>query len=217
MTESGGQSRRIFLANVLGTGVAFAALTGSKTQAEPVRTGDLQMFASWVHGNAAQVEKREDVGILGDDSGILGGDDALLGGDVAGGALRFGWGAEMYIRGRGPGWRSEVRSGTFWVHYAIPTPVIESGRRSVARDLLVRWRSPDNTRITFDSVHVWDGDARFFARDGVWGDPEEPLRRIPLGDHAVNWGIGVSLHVRGNSTTFRQRLVVHSVGVDFFA
>src|SRR5262245_7544057 len=108
MTESRRQTRRIFLESALGA--AVPQFGWSRAHAEPIRTGDLQKCASWLHGNAAQVQKREDIGILGDDTGILGGDDTLLGGDVAGGVLRFGWGAEMYVRGRGPGWRSEVRS-----------------------------------------------------------------------------------------------------------
>jgi hypothetical protein len=206
MTEGGGQSRRVLLASALGTGATLALLSGPKLHAEPARTTVRQKFASCVHGATAQVQKAE---------GFFGGDDAILGNDVAGGVLRFGWGAEMYIRGRGDDWRIDVRSGTFWVHYAIPTPIIEGGHQSVARDLFVRWKSSDNTRITFDSVHVWDGDVRFFARDGVWGDLQEPVYRIPLEDHSVSCGIGVSLQVRGNSTTSGQRLIVHSVGVDF--
>jgi hypothetical protein len=200
------------LGSALGTGATLALFSGFKTHAEPARSGERQMFASWVHGTAAHVQHS--------DFNLRGGDDSVLAVDMAGGILRFGWGAEMYFRARSDDLETRVkefRSGAFWVHYPIPTPVIEGGRRSVARDLLVRWGSPNNMKITIDQVNVWDGDDRFFIRDGVWGDPEEPMHRMSLADHSVNFGIGVSLRVKGNNVNFQQRLKILAIGVDFFA
>jgi hypothetical protein len=213
MTEPDTRSRRVLLGGALSAGAILALLRGTKGRADPPRIGERQMFASWVHGTAGHVQHTQ--------FSLTGGDDTAVAIDTAGGILRFGWGAEVYFRAISDDLDTRLkdfRSGGLWVHYAIPTPVIEGGRRAVARDLIVKWSSPDNTSITISELHVWDGDSFLIPPlVGVWGDPEEPTRRISLGDRSVNWGIGVSLHIKGNHVNFQKRLKIHSIGVDFFA
>jgi hypothetical protein len=110
----------------------------------------MQMYASWVHGNACHIQRDRE---LGSDHH----DDVYLASGAAGGILRYHGGAHLYIRARAPSnWKTGIRSGNFWVHYPIPTPVIVAGNRSVARELIViiRWNSPDTAKITFDRLEV---------------------------------------------------------------
>jgi hypothetical protein len=208
MTESKGQSRRILLASALGTGASLAVMSGSKAHAETQY--DPRLFASWVHGTAAHIGKVPP-NFASDHH-----DDVHVGADVAGGILRGGFGAQMYIRGEGPDWRTNVRSGSFWVHYAIPTPVIEAGQRTRIQTLILRWKSEDFSKITFDMIQVWDGNNKLKEAPGVRGPQDSPELRIAVGNQEVLWGIGVSLRVKGAQTTFDSTLEVHSVGVDFF-
>src|SRR5262245_10369213 len=150
-------------------------------------------YASWVHGNAGH--------IMRDAHGKppFGSDhhDDLYTETAAAGILRGFAGAHLYMRARQPSDPTTASAnGKFWVHYPIPTPVIVAGNRSVASELIVRWKSDDTAKINFDEFMVNDGDDVVAHESStLWGPEHQPERRIFLNHHKVLFGISVGLRV----------------------
>lgn len=105
---------------------------------------------------------------------------------------------------------------TNWYHFAIPTPVIVSGKRLVFARAMLRFVTGGTSAVVRD-VHVFDGTARLIAHQfvnlsgsqpfAVFGVPHKP---------PVFWGAGISIGVRtGAGTATQRRMDFISAGIDF--
>lgn len=128
----------------------------------------MALHAAWVHGNSALLERvgapsaKDKTSVLTAFRGDTG-DIVDLGGHGSIACLRMGWGARFVTFDNGSDNRE--KSGSFWVHYAIPTPVIEDGHRARADTVLLNYESTDINEMSPAAIHVWDGNIRIFADD----------------------------------------------------
>jgi peptidoglycan hydrolase-like protein with peptidoglycan-binding domain len=105
---------------------------------------------------------------------------------------------------------------TNWYHFAIPTPVIVSGKRLVFARAMLRFVTGGTSAVVRD-VHVYDGSARLIAHQfvnlsgsqgfAVFGVPQKP---------SVFWGAGISIGVQtGGGDALQRRMDFISAGIDF--
>jgi peptidoglycan hydrolase-like protein with peptidoglycan-binding domain len=105
---------------------------------------------------------------------------------------------------------------TNWYHFAIPTPVIVSGKRLAFARAMLRFVTGGANAVVRD-VHIYDGSARIVAHQSVnlsgsqgfavFGVPHKP---------SVFWGAGISIGVRtGTGTPAQRRMDFISAGIDF--
>lgn len=198
----------------------------------------MTLYSSWVHGNNVCLErwgatslpmtKGNITEILRTGSQWMSG-HVYLGPFAAAVCFHTGWGARFSVYDTGE--ENKEKSGSFWCHYPIPTPVIESGARIAADTVLVNWESSDLPDLYIASVHVWDGNRKIFADDnpplvpcngGINGQISDPsvipdLSRVYRGtinSQPVYFGAGVSLLIRANSAR-EDFLDIRGVGIDF--
>jgi hypothetical protein len=200
----------------------------------------MTLYASWVHGNSVLLER---VGALnarskssvkdafrGSTGDIIDGDIVDFGGYGGAACLRIGWAARFVIFDTGNG--NLRKSGSFWCHYAIPTPVIEAGKRAEADAVLINYESTDISQISISAVHVWDGNKRIFADNsppsladdfngGIAGYTTNPdvtsnAKKLFRGNirRPIYFGIGVSLRIRAHAA-INNNLEIRGVGIDF--
>lgn len=196
-----------------------------------------QRYESWVHGNSVLLERlgspnaNSKASALGAYGGHMG--DLLGTGDMGGAAcFRLGWAARFVMVDLGNG--NANKSANFWVHYAIPTPAVQSAERSLARKVMVNYESNDGDRLTMSisRMHVWDGNRKIFADDvvkrsrndfngGLAGTGTSRSSLVPtqvlsgnLGDQPIFFGLGVSLLISAN-TARDKYLEIRGVGVEF--
>ena len=125
--------------------------------------------------------------------------------------LASAWRAGFFIRVIGK------RGSTNWFHFPIPTPVIVNNNRLRIDSAMLRFRSL-STLAEVTNVHVFDGENRIFARDGMlFAPPNFGLERFSLGNKPeVSWGIGVTVGVRFKGTNDNQNTMEFAAaGVDF--
>ena len=122
----------------------------------------------WTHGNAGLLERRGAPNVntkneIQNTFGEFQGDILKLGGYAAAAFLRIGFEGRVVIYDHGS--KDYDKSGTFWMHYALPT-VVTSGAR--ARRVFVRYRTNDFQKIAIRRIHLWDANReRLFADDDV--------------------------------------------------
>jgi len=107
-------------------------------------------------------------------------------------------------------------STTNWFHFAIPTPVIVNGDRKEVGPVILRFRTLSNKAIVRD-VHIYDGEARIVAHDGVNLSGDHFFERFGV-PHSppVLWGLGISLGVTfGTGTAAERSMDFISAGCDF--
>lgn len=197
----------------------------------------MSLYASWVHGNSVLLE-RHNAPAAKDKSGVLSsflrsdGDLVRHPNRLGVACLRIGWAARFVV------WdlktfRDTPRSGSFWCHYAVPTPVLEAGRRAKADLVLINYESSDINALSLAAVHVWDGNRRIFADDSpvISGDdfnggisghtnsagatPDlDQLWRGDIGSRPIYFGVSVSLSIRAQEAK-DDYLEIRGVGVDF--
>jgi hypothetical protein len=196
----------------------------------------MSLYASWVHGHSVLLERRgspnakSKASVLSSFGGDPG-DIVDLGANATAACLRIGWGARFVIYDSGT--TNVEKSGQFWCHYAIPTPVIVAGTRAEADTVLINYESSDINALSIAAVHVWDGNKRIFADDsppisgddfngGISGftknaDVTPNLSRLWKGDirrRPIFFGVGVSLLIRAHHAK-DDFLEIRSVGIDF--
>lgn len=121
------------------------------------------------------------------------------------------WRAGFFIRVVGR------RGSTNWFHFPIPTPVIVNDNRLRIDSAMLRFRSL-STSAEVTNVHVFDGENRIFARDGMLFSPTGfGLERFELRNKPeVHWGVGVTVGVRFNGANDNQNTMEFAAaGVDF--
>ena len=97
----------------------------------------------------------------------------------------------------GPGAYFRIAKGSdLWVHLAVPTPVLIEDRRATLHAMHYLYTTSDQGSI-LASVHVRDGDGRFFGRDvsgfGVHNQGLDADNGIEINWDGIQWGIGLSL------------------------
>lgn len=184
----------------------------------------LRTFQSWAHGNSVLLERVSSPSAVNKSTALAayGGDhhsgDLLsLGSGGAAACFRIGWAARFVVIDVGGG--DAPRSGFFWVHYAIPVPIHAGSFRTRAMRVLVNYGTSFIGELSVASVHVWDGNRRIFAADGVAGSGDafdggipgarfaptpEPdmsqLLQLPIMNGIpVFFGLGVSLGIRATN------------------
>jgi len=196
----------------------------------------MSLYASWVHGNQVQLERRyaaeaKSKSTVEDAFSKSNGDLVYLGGWGRAACLRLGWAARFVVYDCGR--KNYQKSGRFWCHFAIPTPVIEAGKRAEADTVLVNYESSDINALSINAVHVWDGNRRIFADNslmisaddfnggiagyttnaGTTPNPEK-LWRGDITRRSIYYGICVSLRIKAQQAK-DDFLEIRSVGVDF--
>lgn len=194
-----------------------------------------QTYQSWVHGNSVLLErvgspsatnKASALGAYGNHFG-----DVVGTGDMGGAAcFRMGWAARFVMIDLGHG--NAPKGGNFWVHYALPTPTIQSGVQTLARKVMVNFESSSISEICIARLHVWDGNRRIFANDSVertgdghdGGIPKQGnSRSIPdmnqlltadFADQRIFFGLCVSLNISAN-TARDEFLEIRGVGLEY--
>jgi peptidoglycan hydrolase-like protein with peptidoglycan-binding domain len=105
---------------------------------------------------------------------------------------------------------------TNWFHFALPTPVIVNNDRKVIGPCMLRFQTGGTNAVVRD-VHIYDGEVRVAAHDGVNLSGIQPFRRFGVA-HApeVLWGVGISIGVTyGGGTAASRTIDMISAGCDF--
>lgn len=199
------------------------------------------LYSSWTHGSSALLERVGSPDAIdkysvsdafkGDFGDIV---DLGLYSSVA--CLRMGWGSRFVVVDTGLS--DYPRSGSFWCRYAIPTPVIEAGKRIKADKVLINYETQNPQKLNIEAVTVWDGNKRIFVEDNIHsiastkGDDEYDggiskrttnsqasfdLSRLfsrNIIDRDVYFGLAVSIKIRAQDAKDNY-LEIRSVGVDF--
>jgi peptidoglycan hydrolase-like protein with peptidoglycan-binding domain len=105
---------------------------------------------------------------------------------------------------------------TNWFHFALPTPVIVNDDRKVVGPCMLRFQTSGTNAVVRD-VHIYDGEVRVAAHNGVNLSGSQPFRRFGVA-HApeVLWGVGISIGVKyGGGTAAERTIDLISAGCDF--
>jgi hypothetical protein len=100
-----------------------------------------------------------------------------------------------------------------WFHFAIPTPVIVDSRRLRLDSVMLIFATDPDVAVT--NVHIWDGNNRLKAYDGLSLSGNHPFERFDVLDVAVRYGICVSVGVRFGGASQPHRIAFVSAGGDF--
>lgn len=190
----------------------------------------MSLYSSWVHGNSVQLERRGAVeakskATVDEAFDRSNGDLVSLGGNGTVACLRIGWAARFVVYDCG--FKNEAKSGQFWCHYAIPTPVIIDGKRAEADTVLINYESSNINALSPGAIVVRDGDIVIFkdfsptvsANDfnGGSGSLVRDTKKLWRGDlqnRPVHYGLCVSLEIKAQSAK-NDYLEIRGVGIDF--
>lgn len=103
-----------------------------------------------------------------------------------------------------------------WFHFAIPTPVIVDNDRKEVGPVILRFKTGSTNAVVRD-VHVYDGEARIAAHDGVNLSGNHFFERFGVAHSPpVLWGLGISIGVRfGTGTALQRSMDFIAAGCDF--
>lgn len=139
------------------------------------------------------------------------GNSIALKGKVAATALSTEKGMAFFIWDRGT--ENKNKSGEFWVHYAITTPVILNNKRQ--RFKKVRIKSSSSEALFYiSSIWVHDAEKRIFNKDNLklWGPTNHhvfEVSPIPL-DGPLN----ISIKIKGERVDPNLFLIINAVGIE---
>lgn len=196
----------------------------------------MSLYASWVHGTQVQLERRGAVQAKSKSTVNTAfhrsnGDLVYLGGSGRAACLRIGWAARFVVYDCGSA--NYKKSGSFWCHYVIPTPVIEEGKRAEVDTVLINYESSNINALSIGAIHVWDGNKRIFVDDtptisaddfngGISGHSNNAgvtpdLNKLWRGNiqrRPIYFGLCVSLLIKAQEAK-DDYLEIRSVGIDF--
>lgn len=133
-----------------------------------------QRYDFWVHGADVNIEYP---------------------GRVNGHERRAGWGTTM----------QQDQGSENWVHFAIPSPTVmfdeehaiggDSTDTSVIIDeMWLKAKVNENAKV--DRIHAWDGDNKFFTKNGISGLENQKFRKDIDVNHELAWGLNMSVHLQ---------------------
>ena len=100
-----------------------------------------------------------------------------------------------------------------WFHFAVPTPVIVSGRRLALDSVMVLfWTDPS---VHVHALHVWDANRPLIRYNGLNFSGSHWFERFDVLNNRVQFGIGVSVGVRFGGGDDLRRILFGSCGGDF--
>jgi hypothetical protein len=105
---------------------------------------------------------------------------------------------------------------TNWLHFAIPTPVIQNDVRRTFGPCMLRF-STGGTNARVRDVHLFDGEVRVAAHDNVNLSGSQPFTKFGVA-HApkVLWGVGVTIGMSfGSGNAAARTIDLISAGCDF--
>ena len=232
------QDRRNFLgkaAKGLALGTTASVLVPANAMASPTQeTNMATTYALWAHGNTGKLEGEfhngkdarsamsriinkmrplHKIGVLKSSDGIgLPGHSISLPGEGAATMIPTSAGAQFTIWDRGS--KSKAKNGEFWVHYAIPTPIIIDSKRVTANTILVKSMSTE-AKFYISELEVWDANKRIYTRGGLklWGPDKMHRFNIP-NPKTVGYALCVSLKMKGERVAADSILEISGVGVD---
>ena len=104
---------------------------------------------------------------------------------------------------------------TNWIHFALPTPVIEDGRRLVMDRFMLR--ASTGSAATLRDVHIRDGERVVALLNEVNRSGNLSFEKFGVASMAaVRWGISVSLGFDfGSGSSARRRVDLISAGFDY--
>ncbi len=104
---------------------------------------------------------------------------------------------------------------TNWIHFAIPTPVIEDGVRLVMDRFMLR--AVTGSAATLRDVHIRDGERVVSRQNGVNRSGSLSFERFGVASMpSIRWGVSVSLGFDfGSGTDGERRVDLISAGFDF--
>lgn len=107
------------------------------------------------------------------------------------------------------------RNTNNWIHFALPTPVIEDGKRLVMDRFMLR--AVTGTAATLRDVHIRDGERVVALLNEVNRTGSLNFEKFGVAQmKAVQWGISVSLGFDfGSGTAAQRRVDLISAGFDF--
>lgn len=102
-----------------------------------------------------------------------------------------------------------------WIHFALPTPVIEDGTRLVLDRFMLR--ATTGRRATLRDVHIRDGERVVALHNGVNRSGTLSFERFGVASMPpVRWGLSVSLGFDfGRGTAADRRVDLISAGMDY--
>jgi len=168
-------------------------------------------FQIWTHGNAGLLErigspnintKHEINKAFGND---FHGDIVKLGDHTAAAFMRIGFEGRIVFYDHGND--DNPKSGSFWLHYPLPTIYTRGAR---AKRLNIRFATSDLMKIGIRRIHLWDGNLR---RIWVDDDVDENMNYEASFDAPYEMGLSVSLKVSANNAK-SDWLKIFGVGVD---
>lgn len=194
----------------------------------------MSRYSSWVHGNSALLERVGAADAVSqstvDDAFDDREGDIVAIDDFAGAAcLRMGRAARIVIYDTGSD--NKRKSGLFWVHYAIPTPVVVRSHRAEVEALLVNYESTDIAQVSINGYQLWDGNRLIYEDEsppvsaddfngGIPGFAEggaapntDRLYRATFPLQPIYFGLGVSLRIRAQQAQ-DSYLEIRGVGVE---
>jgi peptidoglycan hydrolase-like protein with peptidoglycan-binding domain len=105
---------------------------------------------------------------------------------------------------------------TNWLHFAIPTPVIQNGVRRTFGPCMLRFSTGGTSALVRD-VHLFDGEVRVVAHNSVNLSGSQPFTRFGIA-HApkILWGAGITIGMTFGAGNANQRTIdLISAGCDF--
>lgn len=108
-----------------------------------------------------------------------------------------------------------------WYHFAVPSPVIMGGKRSIVGSVMLRFRVGPGASVY--AVHIYDGENRIATHDNLNLTPQGNFAflRFDVPMHPkLQWGLGISIGVKfGDSANLPPATRLHidfsAVGCDF--
>ena len=235
--ENRTQNRRKFLTKL---GVAMSAGAGLALMPNPALANSVlptaQTWAMRIHGSEGRIEGSAHGGQKSSitmsklinnmmsissstyyrsvNYGGMPGTTVALEGEAAGTMIPTSGGGQFIIWDRGA--KDSDKNGEFWVHYAIPTPLIAAGNRAKAGVCLVCCMSTD-IKMHIGQVEVWDGNKRIFSQANIqlWGPEKKHRFNIPNSPF-INTALCISLQIKGEQANATTILEINGVGIDFY-
>lgn len=144
------------------------------------------------------------------------GSSIYLGGAAAATMIPTSGGGQFTIWDSGS--KSKAKNGEFWIHYAIPTPVIANSVRVKASKILIKCASTD-ANFYISDIELWDANKRIYNKNNqkLWGPDKMHAFSFGNSPRTVLYGLCLSLKIKGERVSADRILEISGVGVDLIA
>lgn len=116
--------------------------------------------------------------------------------------------------------KNASRSTGFFLHYAIPTPVIHEGIRCLARDFMIRYSESNSQELRISRIRLTDFNFGNFA-GGIelsFQDkdisPTQPFLRLSMNDKPLKSGLVAQISITASKPT-DATVSIEQLGLDY--